>query len=164
MNFSGVKRISLEQGKKILQICTSADISDTEKISQCIKIYSGVGDSELSQANGSHLRAVYLQILRLILPENILPINCRYINTTNKLYELDLDAVIGESPDTEDSLPDNIETVLAGYCVRFRYQGHGFNWEEVADRERAAKDLLSANWRDIISCYLYLKERDKMTA
>ena len=158
MTFSGVKRISLAQGKQILKVCTNTDISDTEKINQCIKIYSGASDKEIQEANENHLKAVYNQILRLVLPEKILPINCSYINTDGKLYELDLDAAGGDL-DNAAIIPDDIEKVLADCCVRFRYQGHGFKWEDVTDRQAAAIDLLTASWRDAASCYLYLKTK-----
>lgn len=160
MTFRGVKRISVVQGKQILKVCANADISDTEKICQCIKIYSGASDKEIHEANENHLKAIYHQILRLVLPEKILPINCSYINTDGKLYELDLDAA-GGNLDNAAIIPDDIEKVLADHCIRFRYQGYGFKWEYVTNKETAAKDLLTANWRDAASCYLYLQAKGK---
>lgn len=162
MNFSGVKKISLEQGKRILKVCTNTDLPDTERISQCIKIYSGAGDREIVNANANHLRAVYLQILRLILPENILPLKQSFIHTQVKLYELDLDAAAEDNPC--EGIPEDIEDHLARYCIRYRNEGHGFKWEEVTDYDIVSRDLKTAAWRDVIQCYWYLKERTKEPA
>lgn len=165
MNFKGIRKMTLEQGKKILQTALDPSLDYKSKMFTIMEIYSGWERRELEACGTNHLRAIHSEIERLIMPSNIKPQRNTYINANGNLYELDLNPLRIEGKEKfisllQDDWISNIEKTLSYFCIRVRREGYNMPWEKVQqhDRDAIAVNLLKANWREIIECFLYLKD------